>query len=236
MTTDPTGQVGEVEATERTRLRREAERGVFDRDAINEIIDAAVHCHLGFVGPDGQPFVIPTIHARVGDQLYVHGSAASRMMRLAASGAPLCCTITHLDGLVVARSTFWSSMNYRSVVVLGEGRAVTDRAEKRAALDAIVERLLPGRTDEVRPSTPTELGQTKVIALGLTEASAKVRGGDPNDDPGDLDGDAWAGTLPLVQAWGAPQASANLAPGIAVPASVLRRAQTPPGRVPPHAE
>ena len=216
------------EPTERTRLRREAERGVFDRGEVEAIVDAAIHCHLGFVGPDGQPYVIPTIHARVGDQLYVHGAAASRMMRHAASGAPFCATITHVDGLVVARSAFWSSMNYRSVVILGAARHVEDRAEKRAALDAIVERLLPGRTDEIRPSTSAELGQTKVIALPIDEVSAKVRSGDPNDDPADLDGDAWAGVLPLVTTWGAPEPAANLRPGIAVPASVARRAEVPP--------
>ena len=228
--------MSEIAETDRTRLRREPERGVFDRAEVHAIIDAAVHCHLGFVGPDGQPFVIPTIHGRVGDELYVHGSAASRMMRYLSGGAPVCCTITHVDGIVVARSTFWSSMDYRSVVILGAARAVTDDAERRAALDAIIDRLLPGRVGEVRPPTAKELAATKVIALPISEASAKVRAGDPEDDPSDLEGPAWAGVIPLVPSWGEPRPAANLTAGIAVPASVQRRLETPPGRVPPHAE
>ena len=206
--------------SERTRLRREPERGVYDSEVIHAIIDAAAICHLGLTDHDGHPLVIPTIHARVGDQLYVHGSAASRTIRRLAGGIDVCCTITLVDGIVVARSAFWSSMNYRSVMVFGRSRLVEDRDELALALDAIVNRMLPGRTAEVRESTDLELRATRVIALPLDEASAKVRTGDPNDDPADLDGAAWAGVVPFTQQVGDPIPAENLAAGIPVPSSV----------------
>jgi len=209
-------------ASERTRLHREPERGSHDPAVIAAIIDAAPICHLGLTDADGRPLVVPTIHARVGDVLYVHGSVASRTIRRLAEGIDVCCTITIVDGIVVARSAFWSSMNYRSVMVFGRSRLVTDPEEVDLALGAIVERMIPGRTAEVRPSTDLELRATRVIALPLDEASAKVRVGDPNDDPADLDGPAWAGVVPFVPTVGDPIAAANLASDIEVPTSVRR--------------
>jgi uncharacterized protein len=207
--------------SDRTRLRREPERGSHDPAVIRAIIDAAPICHLGLTDHDGHPLVVPTIHARIDDVLYVHGSAASRSLRRLGTGVPACCTITHLDGLVVARSGFWSSMNYRSVMVFGTARLVTDAAEAMRALDAIVDHVLPGRSAEIRRPTSKELAATKVIAMPLDQASAKVRIGDPEDDPDDLDADVWAGTVPLRLVAGAPVPAANLIPGIPTPAAVI---------------
>jgi nitroimidazol reductase NimA-like FMN-containing flavoprotein (pyridoxamine 5'-phosphate oxidase superfamily) len=206
--------------SDRTRLHREPERGSYDPQVIREIIDTAPICHLGLTDSDGRPLVIPTIHARVGDLLYVHGSVASRTIRRLAEGIDVCCTITLVDGIVVARSAFWSSMNYRSVMVFGRSRLVEDRDELAVALAAIVNRMIPGRSAEVRESTDLELRATRVIALPLDEASAKVRTGDPNDDPADLGGAAWAGVVPFTQQVGDAIPAANLAEGIPVPPSV----------------
>lgn len=208
--------------TDRTRLRREPQRGSHDRALIASIVDAALSCHLGFLDAEGRPVVIPTIHARVDDILYIHGSAASRAMRTLSAGAEVCCTITLVDGLVVARSGFSSSMNYRSVMVFGTARAVTDGDERRRALDAIVDHVLPGRSRELRAPTVKELAATKVIALPLGEASAKVRTGDPVDDPGDLGAATWAGVIPLMILPGPPVPAADLRPGVPVPPSVQR--------------
>ena len=209
-------------SSERTRLHREPERGSHDPEVIRAIIDAAPICHLGLTDSDGRPLVIPTIHARVGDVLYIHGSVASRTIRRLAQGIDVCCTITIVDGVVVARSAFWSSMNYRSVMVFGRSRLVEDGDELALALAAIVDRMIPGRTAEVRESTDLELRATRVIAIPLDEASAKVRAGDPNDDPADLVGDAWAGVVPFTQLVGDPIPAENLAAGIDVPPSVQR--------------
>ena len=184
-------------------------------------------CHLGLTDHDGHPLVIPTIHARVGEQLYVHGSAASRTLRRLAEGIEVCCTITHLDGIVLARSAFWSSMNYRSVMIFGRARLVTDPEEIELALDAIVEHIAPGRSAEVRRSTPKEIGATKVLALTIDEASAKVRTGDPNDDPADLDPEVgaevgagvWAGVIPVTTQFGSPIPAANLDNEVPLPTS-----------------
>lgn len=211
---------------ERTRLRREPERGVHDPGAIHAVIDAATICHLGLTDQDGLPLVIPTIHARIGDQLYVHGSAASRTLRRLAEGIEVCCTITLVDGIVLARSSFWSSMNYRSVMIFGKARLVIEPDEIEAALDAIVEHIAPGRTDELRRPTDLEVRATKVIALPITEASAKIRTGDPNDDPGDLASDVWAGVVPIEYRVGTPIVAANLAAGIPTPPSVARLLQS----------
>ena len=189
--------------TPRTTVRRLAARAVYDREAIYAILDEAYICHVGFV-VDGQPFVIPTIHARLGDTLYFHGSAASRMLRSLRDGIDACVTITLLDGLVLARSAFHHSMNYRSVVVLGKGREVTDREEKTRALDALVEHVVPGRAAVVRPPNEAEFKQTLVIALPLDEASAKVRTGPPIDDEADYALDVWAGVVPLSLVKGEP--------------------------------
>jgi nitroimidazol reductase NimA-like FMN-containing flavoprotein (pyridoxamine 5'-phosphate oxidase superfamily) len=207
---------------DRTRLRREPQLGSHAPDLIREIIDAALICHLGLTDHDGQPLVIPTIHARIDDQLYVHGSAASRTLRRLADGIDVCCTITHLDGLVLARSSFWSTMNYRSVMVFGRARLVDDADEVRTALEAIVEHVAPGRSLEVREPTPLEIKATKVLALRIDTASAKVRTGDPEDDPADLDSTVWAGVVPLGARFGDPVPASNLAPDLAVPESVRR--------------
>ena len=208
--------------TDRTELRREPQRGVHDPEVIRSIIDGALSCHLGLTDTDGHPLVIPTIHARVDDQLYVHGSAASRTLRRMATGIEVCCTITHVDGIVLARSAFWSSMNYRSVMVFGRARPVTDPDEIDLALDAIVEHIAPGRSAEVRRPTRKELQATKVLALTIDEASAKVRTGDPNDDPADLASDVWAGVVPITTQFGAPIATSGLDPAVPIPVSVRR--------------
>lgn len=208
--------------TERTRLHREPERGSHDLAVIKDVIDAAPICHLGYTDLDGCPLVIPTIHARVGDVLYIHGSVASRTVRRLAKGVDVCCTITIVDGIVVARSGFWSSMNYRSVMVFGRSRVVDDLNERGRALDAIVDRLIPGRTTEVRPATDLELRATQVIAIAIDEASAKIRSGDPNDDPSDLIGNTWAGVVPTGVRVNDPIPAGNLRPDIRVPPSVQR--------------
>ena len=177
-------------------MRRLSERGRYDRAAIDAVLDAGLVAHLGFVS-DGQPFVIPTLHARVGDDVYVHGSAASRTLRELAGGIPACLTVTLLDGIVLARSVFEHSMNYRSVVVLGRATHVVEPDEKLGALQAFTEKLLPGRWAEARPPTRKELKGTSVLRMPLDEASAKIRDGGPEDgDTPDADLDVWAGHLP----------------------------------------
>jgi len=192
-----------LEQTERTKVRRLPSRASYDRDAIYAILDEALICHAGFAA-DGQPFVIPTIHWRDGDTLYFHGSAASRMLRTLRGGAQACVTVTLLDGLVLARSAFHHSMNYRSVVVFGNAREVTDRQEKLRVLERLVEHIAPGRSAEVRGPSESELRQTLVLALPLTEASAKVRSGPPLDDVDDYKLRVWAGVIPLKLERGAP--------------------------------
>src|SRR6478736_3790950 len=162
----------------RTRVKRVHERAVYDRERIDDILDAALICHLGFER-DGQPYVIPTLHARMGDLLYVHGSAASRTLRALGEGIPACLTVTLLDGIVLARSVFEHSMNYRSVVVFGQATPVVEPDEKLSALEAFTEKLLPGRWEQARPPTATELRATSVLRLPLDEASAKIRDGGP---------------------------------------------------------
>ena len=211
-----------MEPTERTRLHREPERGVFDRTAVHAIIDAAPYCHLAFTDRDGTPVVIPTVHARIGDQLVLHGSVAGRAMRTAGTAPVVCCELSLIDGIVVARSGFWSSINYRSVMVFGAPRALTDLEEKLAALDAIVDHLLPGRSAEVRRPTHKEVAATAVISLPIAETSAKIREGGPNDDPADLDTEVWAGVLPMRLVSDEPIPAADLRPGIPVPGSVRR--------------
>ena len=182
--------------TERTRLVREANRAVYDREAIYKILDEAFVCHVGFA-LDGQPFVIPTMFARVGDHIYFHGSAASRMLRNLAGGAPVCVTVTLTDGLVLARSVFNHSMNYRSVVALGHAVLIDDPTEKLRALQAFTEKLLPGRWNGARQPNERELKATSILKLPLTEISAKVRSGDVEDDADDYSLNVWAGVIPL---------------------------------------
>ena len=206
----------------RTRVKRIHDRARYDREAIDAVLDAALVAHLGFVH-EGQPFVIPTLHARVGDEVLVHGSSAARSLRALGEGIPVCLTVTLLDGIVLARSVFEHSVNYRSVVVLGTATPVTDREEKRAALEALTERLLPGRWADARPPTAKELKATAVLRLPLDEASAKIRDGGPDDDDTpDADLDVWAGHVPLTVRAGAPVPTAGLRPGIEVPAYARR--------------
>ena len=190
-----------LEQTRRTTLKRLPKRGAFDRETIHAILDEALICHVGFV-VDGAPVVIPTIHWREGDLLYFHGSAASRMLRSLRNGVEACVTVTLLDGLVLARSAFHHSMNYRSVVVFGTAREVTDREEKLRALDALVEHVVRGRSAEVRGPNEPELRQTLVLALPIEEASAKIRTGGPVDDEEDYALPVWAGVVPCRLTFG----------------------------------
>lgn len=202
--------------TERTRVKRLADRGKYDPETVFSILDEGFVCHVGFV-VDGQPYVIPTGYARAGDKLYIHGSAASRMLRTLAGGVQVCVTVTLVDGIVVARSAFHSSMNYRSVVILGRATLITDPDEKEKAFEAIVEHIIPGRWAEVRRPTEPEMKQTAVLALPLEEVSAKVRTGGPKDDEEDYALPIWAGVLPLPVVPGAPIPDARLAAGLAAP-------------------
>jgi nitroimidazol reductase NimA-like FMN-containing flavoprotein (pyridoxamine 5'-phosphate oxidase superfamily) len=201
----------------RTRVKRVPENGRYDRGTVEEILDAALICHLGFVH-GGQPFVIPTLHARVGDDVYVHGSSASRTLRAMREGIEACLTATLLDGIVLARSVFEHSVNYRSVVVLGRATAVEARDEKLVALEAFTEKLLPGRWADARQPLAKELKATSVLKLPLHEASAKVRVGPPSDgDTPDAELDVWAGVIPLVVEALPPVPDPALRPGIPVP-------------------
>jgi uncharacterized protein len=195
--------------TARTTLRRLPGRGSFGRQAVYEILDEGFVCHVGFVS-DGQPFVIPTAYGRVSDLLYLHGAKASRMLKALSAGAEVCVTVTLVDGLVLARSAFHHSINYRSVVVFGRARAVESEEEKGAALEAFTEHVCRGRWAEVRWPTPEELAATTVAALPLAEASAKVRTGPPVDDEEDYALPVWAGVLPLRVGAGAPEPDPRL--------------------------
>ncbi len=186
------------------------ERGAYDRDQIDAILDAGLVCHLGFVH-GGHPFVIPTLYGHVGDAVYVHGSSASRMLRTLRDGVDACLTVTLVDGLVLARSIFHHSINYRSVVVLGRAVEVSDPGEKLRALEAFGERILPGRWAGVRPPTRRELKATSILRLPLDEASAKLRAGPPKDEEEDYDLPVWAGVIPLALRAGEPQADPRLA-------------------------
>jgi uncharacterized protein len=200
----------------RTRVVREAERGVYDRAAVYKILDAGFLCHVGFV-VDGQPFVIPTSYGRAGDHLYIHGSAASRMLRQLDQGVPVCLTVTLLEGLVLARSVFNHSMNYRSVVVLGTAVAVMDPEEKLEALQRLAEHILPGRWAESRQPSAKELKATLVMRLPIDEFSAKVRQGPPVDDAEDYTFPVWAGVVPLNMVAGKPIPDSRLDPAYPVP-------------------
>lgn len=211
-----------IAPTPRTTLGRRSKRGVFDRAVIYSILDEALVCHVGFV-QDGQPFVLPTAHVRIEDRLYIHGSVASRMLSCMRSGAPVCVTVTLLDGIVAARSAFHSSMNFRSVVILGEAQEVTDLAEKRRVLDALVEHIIPGRSADIRMPDEQELKATSVLGLPIQEVSAKIRTGPPNDSEADYAIGCWAGVIPLrLQAYEPAIPDPRLAPGIEVPEYVRR--------------
>jgi uncharacterized protein len=207
--------------TPETTLRQHPERAACDEAFVHAVFDEALYCHVGFVA-DGRPFVLPTIHARVGRELYLHGAGASRLMQVIASGAELCVTATLLDGLVLARSWFAHSMNYRSVVAFGHGRLVTDLVEKARALRAIVEHVAAGRSREARPPTPKEMQATAVVAVAIERASGKVRRGLPKDQASDYELPVWAGELPLGQVVLPPVADPRVPEGVGLPGSVAR--------------
>ncbi len=221
--------------TQRVRVVRERQRARYDRAVIDAILDEGLIAHLGFVH-DGQPFVIPTLHARVGDRIYIHGSSASRTLRALGGGVAACLTVTLFDGLVLARSVFEHSVNYRSVVVLGEMTPVDGAEEKLAALEAFTDRLVPGRWAEVRSPSRTELKATSILRLPIAEASAKVRTGGPGDgDTEDAALDVWAGHVPVTPHVGEPIPDPALRPGIPVSPATLafveaRRANRRQGR------
>jgi len=203
--------------TERTRVVREPHRGAYDRDTIYKILDEGIVCHVGF-SSDAQPFVIPTLYARVGDTIYFHGSAASRMLRGAARGIPVCVTVTLTDGLVLARSIFNHSMNYRSVVALGKATLVDQPAEKLKALRAFTEKILPGRWEDARQPNDKELKATSILKLPLVEVSAKIRSGPVLDDEEDCVLSVWAGIVPLRLQADAPIRDERCDPAIPTPA------------------
>ncbi len=207
--------------TERSRVKRLHERGEYDEAAVFAILDAGMIAHIAYVLPDGanagQPFVTPTAYWRLGRRLYWHGSAASRMLRAQARGLPVCFTVTHLDGMVMARSGFHHSINYRSVMAFGTAQIVDDAAEKLRHLDRFVERLFPERTGDIRAATAQELKGTTMVSMEIEEASAKHRVGPPKDDDEDYGLDCWAGVIPIAQVIGAPVDDPKLKAGVAFP-------------------
>jgi len=202
--------------TDRTRVRRIPDRGHYDRELIYSILDEGKICHVGFVA-EGSPVVIPTIYGRSGDRIYLHGSAASRMVRSLKTGIDVCVTVTLVDGLVLARSAFHHSMNYRSVVIFGKATLVEDEAGKLQALRAVSDQVIASRWDEVRPPSAQELKATSVLSLPIEEASAKVRTGPPKDDEEDYALPVWAGVVPMKVQYEEPLADARLKEGTAVP-------------------
>lgn len=205
--------------TARTKLGRLPSRGYHDPETIYEILDSGFLCHVGYVN-DGQPIVIPTSYGRKGDMLYLHGSVKSQLIRAINAGQPVCVTVTHLDALVLARSTFHHSMNYRSVVILGTGVEIAGDDEKNAALEVITDNILQGRWAESRQPNANELKATGVVGIPITEASAKIRTGPPGDDKPDYALDIWAGLLPMQTTYGAPIPDPLLKEGIDVAGSV----------------
>jgi len=212
--------------TKRTTLKRLPKRGAYDRNSIYDILDEGFICHVGFA-IDGKPVVIPTGYARVDDQLYIHGSQASRMLRTLSQGIDVCVTVTLVDGLVLARSAFHHSINYRSVVIFGRASLVADPETKLAALFAFSEHVIPGRWDEVRAPTSEELKATSVLSLELTEASAKVRTGPPLDDEEDYSLPVWAGVIPLQVTSSAPISDPRLHDGTETPAYTINYRRGP---------
>ncbi len=199
-----------------TTFKREAHRGSHEYDLACEVLDAGKICHVGF-SQDDQPYVVPMACARMGDQLLIHGSVASRMVKNLSSGLNCCATMTHFDGLVYARSTFNSSMNYRSVMVFGVARLITDLDEKRESVQVLVDHLMPGRRADLRMSTAKELNATSLLALPIETFSCKVRTGPPEDTKSDLDTEVWAGVVPLTMTTGEPVDAPDILPGISRP-------------------
>jgi nitroimidazol reductase NimA-like FMN-containing flavoprotein (pyridoxamine 5'-phosphate oxidase superfamily) len=208
--------MSQFQPTQRTQVKRLPDRGAYDSETVFKILDEALICHVGF-SVDGQPYVIPTGFARVGDVLYIHGSAASRMLRTLAEGVQVCVTVTLLDGLVLARAAFHHSMNYRSVVMLGRAVLVSDPAQKTKALQAFTEHIVRGRWTDVRLPTEAELKATAVLALPLAEVSAKIRKGPPKDDAEDYELPIWAGVVPLTITPAAPIDDPRLKAGLKPP-------------------
>jgi uncharacterized protein len=204
-------------ASARTTVARAPDRGRYDRETVNAILDASIVCHVGFVC-DGQPFVIPTLQVRKGDHIYLHGAPASRMVKTLSSGAPACVTVTLVDGLVLARSAFHQAVNYRSVVILGVAERVDDPCEKTKILEEMTNAFAPGRWADIRPPSRGELARTTILALPLDETSAKIRTGGPNDDMEDLAMSIWAGVVPLSQTKGTPEPDHRLDASIELPA------------------
>jgi uncharacterized protein len=222
MSADPS-----LSTTKRTTLHRLSERGRTDRADLYAVLDAGLVCHLGVV-VDGYPVVLPTGYGRVGDTLYLHGSSGNHALRTA-DGNEICVTVTHLDGLVCARSVFNHSMNYRSATIFGTAQLVTDDARRLEALRAVTEQLVPGQWDHARRPTRKELAATAVLELPLAEASVKVRTGPPHDDPEDYDADTWAGVLPAQLVFGAPEPDPDLRVGVSVPDHIKALAGRPRG-------
>jgi nitroimidazol reductase NimA-like FMN-containing flavoprotein (pyridoxamine 5'-phosphate oxidase superfamily) len=212
----PRTAMNEIVPSARARLKRLAKRGAYDRATVHAVLDASVVCHIAYV-LDGQPYCTPTAYWREGDRLYWHGSSVSRMLQGQGTGLPVCLTATHIDGLVLARSGFNCSMNYRAVMVFGTASKVEDEAHKREALDAYVERLFPGRVAEMRRPTDKEVRATSLISMEIEEASVKIRSGPPHDDEDDLAAGIWAGVIPIAETIGAlrpcPLLPAGIAPG-----------------------
>jgi nitroimidazol reductase NimA-like FMN-containing flavoprotein (pyridoxamine 5'-phosphate oxidase superfamily) len=210
---------GALATTARTRVKRLPKRASYDRDAICAILDSALVCHVGFA-IDGQPYVIPTLHVRIADRLYIHGSAASRMLGAVATETPIAVTVTHIDGLVLARSAFHHSVNYRSVVILGVATLVTGPAEKFAVMKGLIDHVAPGRWDHIRHPNEKELAATSVLSIPIVEASAKIRSGDPIDDEADYALPIWSGQVPIVTRTLTPVADARLDASTPMPAHV----------------
>jgi nitroimidazol reductase NimA-like FMN-containing flavoprotein (pyridoxamine 5'-phosphate oxidase superfamily) len=208
------------DVTERNRVRLLPDRGHYERETVHAVIDAALLCHVGFVD-EGQPVVIPTLHARKGDLLYLHGSRGNAMLKHVQGGHPVCVTVTHIDGIVFARSAFHHSVNYRSAVLFGTGRLLDDAGEKMAALELLTEHVAPGRWNDTRLPTARELQLTSVIEFRIESASAKIRTGPPKDDEADYALPYWAGVLPFRRQVLAPIADPKLSEGIAVPDYVV---------------
>jgi nitroimidazol reductase NimA-like FMN-containing flavoprotein (pyridoxamine 5'-phosphate oxidase superfamily) len=213
--------VADYEQTKRTKVFRKPGRASYDRELVHGILDEALICHVGFV-QDGQPYVTPTIHARDGETLYLHGARGNRTLKTLADGTACCVTVTLVDELVLARSAQHHSMNYRSVMVFGAASEVTDPEEKERGLRAVIEHVAPGRSEEIRGANPTELESTKVLSVPIAEVSAKVRTGPPIDDEPDLELPYWAGQLPLALSAGEPIRAPDLTRDLPVPEHVAR--------------
>jgi uncharacterized protein len=219
-----------LSSTPRTTLHRLRERGAADRSELDAVLQAGLVCHLGVV-IDGEPLVLPTGYGRIGDTLYLHGSSANRSL-LAAAGKQVCVTVTLLDGLVCARAVFHHSMNYRSAVIFGAARLVTEPGEKLAALRAVTDHLVPDRWEHARAPNRKELAATAVMALSLDEASVKFRSGGPKDDPEDYDSGIWAGVLPAALAFGPAEPDPALPPGVGLPGHIAALAGRARGAAP----